>query len=52
MNNFQEMDKQLKSLSPSDKKQMDEMAKQLFGNMNINDMMSMMGGIGNPSKKS
>ncbi len=52
MNDFEQMDKQFKNLSATDKKQMDEMAKQLFGNMNINEMMSMMDGVsGKKTKK-
>lgn len=45
----QQMQQQMSQLDPAQKKQMDEMTKQLMGNMNMGDMMSMFGG-GAPSK--
>jgi hypothetical protein len=43
---LEKMQKQMESISPQDKQNMDELALQLFGNMKLNDMVNMMGGLG------
>ncbi len=44
------MSDQLNNMSPGQKKSIDDMTKQIFENININDMMSMMQGSGNLTK--
>ena len=51
MNNLLDMNKQMQDemnrISPEQKKQMDMMAKQMFGDINIDDMMKAMNGSNN-----
>lgn len=47
---FNKMNEQFNNMSPGQKKTLDDMTKQMFENLNINDMMSMMQGFGNMMK--
>lgn len=42
---LEEMQKKFNAIPPDEKQKMDEMAMQLFGNMKLNDVITMMGGI-------
>lgn len=46
-----QVEKELLNMSPAQKKQMDDMAKQMFGNINMDDMMGMFGNISNNTNK-
>lgn len=51
-----DMQRQFSQMSDAEKKQMDDMARQMFGNMNLNDLAGVFGGLGslggNPPHKS